>query len=203
MAFSRAFSFPENSRSMSDPIPDEVPRTVYYIDIDNYTDVPLESWIEKIEYLSPASYVLFVMNSEVYKYRKRKNEKPHRLITNDYENNVQTSILVGGTFKEEADHIIEGHLRQMIRMKKLKRDYCNGSRMRVTNTGYEFYDGNERTITKRCQPDASDAINFAVASGDNDFDHIFTELRQYAAQSGVEVTFVRLPKNFDELMWLE
>ena len=203
MALSSSFSFPENSRSMPDPIPDEVPRTVYYIDVDNYSDVPLESWIDKMEYLAPASYVLFVMNSKVYKQRRKKGENPRRLITNDYENNIQTSILVGGTFKEEADHIIEGHLRQMIRMKRLKRDYCSGSRMRVTNKGYEFYDGNKRTITKRCQPSASDAIKFAVASGDNDFDHILSELRNYATESGVEATFVRLPKRFDELMWLE
>tara|TARA_B100001093_G_scaffold293605_1_gene280095 strand:- start:60 stop:188 length:129 start_codon:yes stop_codon:yes gene_type:complete len=40
MALSSSFSFPENSKSMPDPIPDKVPRTVYYIDVDNYSDVP-------------------------------------------------------------------------------------------------------------------------------------------------------------------
>ena len=101
---------------------------------------------------------------------------------------------------EEADNVIEGHLRQMMRLKELKRANCNSSGglrkpFGIDRGGYYF--NNNATMTKRCVKMSADATKFVIVSADKDFTSMVKELvLSYGDGIKPDITVVPGDENF-------
>ena len=118
---------------------------------------------------------------------------------------MQTGLLVVGTYREEADNMIEGHLHQMLRLKKLKREACREGKVtaKVKKEGYEFYEGNLRVLDKRCGETVGDAMQFVAVSEDKDFLHMFKEAEIKARRGGLGGVYKHLAvTDLRDFMWL-
>ena len=151
----------------------------------------------------PDNYIIFVMNQTSLKARTGQDYNSFmQLMTPPPRSKI--SAIVVPDYSEEADNMIEGHLRQMMRLKEMIKVKCASTspwkqdnfrspgivpdpvkKYLVDSAGYY---AKERTpIEKRCDPKeslAARAQKYFVVSTDKDFQAIFKELKSTGSVLG-------------------
>lgn len=156
------------------------PDVIFYIDVDN-SGQKISDWKQKLEsreLRGMNAYVVFVMNQCSLEARSTEGCNLQDELLRASSNHTNTATIVTPAYPEEADNVIEGHLRQMMRLKEFKRVNCDRGELKklygVDRRGYYFNDS--KAMKKRCQPMAADASSFVIVSDDKDFQGMVKEL---------------------------
>lgn len=186
----------------------QVPDNVIYIDVDSLSGINmLYAWGPLIKNYEksfdakgpndaslPDNYIIFAMNQNSLKDRKGPDFL-RKLMEQGLK--AKLSTIVVPNYSEEADNMIEGHLRQMMRLKEMIAVKCSSTSpwemdknmrydLAVDKAGY--YAKAKKPIKKRCDETdeilAARAQNYYVVSGDQDFQAIFEELKSTGSIRG-------------------